>query len=88
MAVPEPQSTIDGTNSKNVPIKVSLPSLLPEHLRTHGSVYVAEKLVDSQVCTLMMTPMTKGQRNMMPECRPVPRPIDERIPRMSHQRDS
>ena len=88
MAVPEPQSTIDGTSSMKVPINVSLPSGLPVHLRTQGSVYVAEKRVDSQVCTLMMTPITKGQRNMMPECRPVPRPIEERMPRMSHHMDS
>ena len=58
------------------------------HSSEHAWLYMAAKEVDWHSCVLRMTFMQKGQRNMMPECSPVPRPIDESTPSTTHHRAS
>ena len=61
------------------------PLTVSPHFKLHGWLYVAEKLVVPHASAFVMTLIAKGQRNMMPECRPVPRPMEEWTPRTSHQ---
>mmetsp|Transcript_68807 Transcript_68807/g.136390 ORF Transcript_68807/g.136390 Transcript_68807/m.136390 type:complete len:214 (-) Transcript_68807:509-1150(-) len=88
MAVPEPQTMTQGKMRRKMLQKSSEPSSLEMHFMEHSWLYAAAKLVDLHSCALVMIVTTCGQRNMMPECRPVPKPIEERMPSMSHQATS
>mmetsp|Transcript_28257 Transcript_28257/g.90068 ORF Transcript_28257/g.90068 Transcript_28257/m.90068 type:complete len:245 (-) Transcript_28257:373-1107(-) len=89
IAVPAPQTITAGHTSTSLLKKVSVPSpWVPYGSKRQGWLYTLLNRVDWCTSTSATTRITKGQRNMMPECRPEPKPMDERMPSTSHQPNS
>mmetsp|Transcript_80957 Transcript_80957/g.262225 ORF Transcript_80957/g.262225 Transcript_80957/m.262225 type:complete len:216 (+) Transcript_80957:1341-1988(+) len=77
------------TSSQSLARVTELPSLGPvvvEQSSLQGCWYHGTKPFDVwQPSAAATTCMTCGKRNMRPECRPVPKPTDERMPNTTHQ---
>mmetsp|Transcript_25256 Transcript_25256/g.58900 ORF Transcript_25256/g.58900 Transcript_25256/m.58900 type:complete len:200 (-) Transcript_25256:438-1037(-) len=86
IAVPAPHKTTAGQMRSSWLKKVRVPSPFePQLWKTHGWLYTEWKLVEPRASAVITTCMTKGHKNMMPECSPLPKPMDESTPSMSHQ---
>ena len=66
-------------------VKESVPSPREVQLSEHGWLYIGLNEVDSHSSALSTIVITNGKRNISPECSPVPKPIDESTPSVTHQ---
>mmetsp|Transcript_70480 Transcript_70480/g.229171 ORF Transcript_70480/g.229171 Transcript_70480/m.229171 type:complete len:254 (+) Transcript_70480:698-1459(+) len=92
-AVPKPHSmhgTVTRAHSlRKVTVLSSLGPLTVEQSSLQGCWYQGTRpTVVRQASAALTTCMMCGKRNINPECKPVPKPTEERMPRMIHQEAS